>query len=60
MKKELKKELKKKILYWLEFIWFYTMCIIAIPITPFVFIWAVYMYAKQDYNENYRNSKDRV
>ena len=56
----MKKELKKKILYWLEFIWFYTMCIIAIPITPFIFVWAVYMYAKQDYEENYRNRKDRV
>lgn len=54
----MKKELKKKILYWLEFIWFYTMCFIGLWISPFIFVWAVYMYAKQDYEENYRNRHD--
>lgn len=50
--------MKKKILYYLELLWFYTMCILAIPITPFIFVWAVYMQAKQDYEENYRNRID--
>ena len=52
--------MKKELPYCIELLWFYIMCIIAIPITSFIFVWAVYMYAKQDYNENYRNSKDRV
>jgi hypothetical protein len=52
--------MKSKLLYCLEFIWFYTMCIIAIPMSPFIFVWAVYMYAKQDYEENHRSRKDRV
>ena len=50
--------MKKNLYYWLEFIWFYTMCIIAIPITPFIFVWAVCMYAKQNYEETNRNHLD--
>ena len=49
----------KTIKYWLEFIWFYTMCILSIPLTPFVFVWAVYMIATEDYYQ-YRNHKKEL
>jgi len=49
----------KAIKYWLEFTWFYTMCILSIPITPFVFVWVVYMIATEDYQQ-YRNHKKEL
>ena len=51
--------MKKKLQYWLELTWFITMCILSIPITPFIFVWAVYMQVKQDYEENHREENHR-
>ena len=36
--------------YWLEFTLFYALCILSIPMAPFVFLWVVYMRASEDYH----------
>ena len=43
--------------YWLEFTWFYTLCILSIPMAPFVFLWVVYMRASEDYQNKHHKTK---
>jgi hypothetical protein len=49
---------KSKVLYWLRFIWFYTLFILAIPLAPFVFMWVVFMTSKEDYDDIKRYRKE--
>ena len=43
--------------YWLEFTLFYALCILSIPMAPFVFLWVVYMRASEDYQNKQQVSK---
>lgn len=43
--------------YWLEFTWFYTLCLLSIPMAPFVFLWVVYMRASEDYQNKLKVPK---
>ena len=45
--------------YWLEFTLFYTLCLLSIPMAPFVFLWVVTMRALEDYQE-YRSYKEEL
>ena len=43
--------------YWLEFTLFYTLCLLSIPMAPFVFLWVVYMRASEDYQNKLKVPK---
>jgi len=43
--------------YWLEFTLFYALCILSIPMAPFIFLWVVYMRASEEYQNKLKVPK---
>ena len=43
--------MKEKLLYCAEITWFYTLCVLGLVVAPFIFILAIIMYARYDYEK---------